>query len=98
MFGIGDRLRLSFYKSNKHVFAQVIDDDKSVTLVSAGDGEISKKISSKKEDLYFQVGELVAAKSLKKGVKKVVLDRGGFRFHGLLKKFAEGARKGGLVF
>jgi len=106
VFGCPERPRLSFYKSNKHMFAQIIDDQKSVTLVSVGDTELTKKASSKKAqgtektrgDLYFEVGELIAAKSLKKNITKVVLDRSGFRFHGLVKKFAEGARKGGLIF
>lgn len=96
--GVADRPRLSFYKSNRHMFAQVIDDDKSLTIVSVNDKDVAKTVSKDNKERYFKVGELLAQKAIKKGVKKVVLDRGAMKYHGLLAKFSEGARKGGLDF
>lgn len=100
IFGTLARLRLSFYKSNKHLFTQVVDDEKSVTIVSASDTEFLKNNKSvkKNSDIYFGTGELIAKKATAKKIKKVVFDRGGFKFHGLLTKFVEGARAGGLEF
>jgi large subunit ribosomal protein L18 len=103
--GTLDRPRLSVYRSNKHVYAQIINEQKGITLASANDKELSdtknqKKDESKitKKDLAFTVGELLAAKSLKKKIKRVVFDRGGYRFHGRVSSLAQGARKGGLEF
>lgn len=88
--------RLAVFRSNKHIEAQIIDDTASKTLVSANDRELKK--TGKKSDLSFAVGEHVAEKALKAGIKKVVFDRGGYIFHGRVKSLAEGARKKGLVF
>lgn len=81
-------LRLSVFRSNKYVYAQVIDDIKGITLVS---------LSGVKSTAAF-VGEELAKKVLKKGVSKVVFDRGGYKYHGIVKAVADGARKGGLEF
>jgi len=81
-------LRLSVFRSNKYVYTQVIDDLKGVTLVS---------FSGAKSTAAF-VGEELAKKAIKKGVSKVVFDRGGYKYHGIVKAVAEGARKGGLEF
>jgi len=81
-------LRLSVFRSNKYVYAQVIDDLKGITLVS---------LSGVKSTAAF-VGEGLAKKALKKGVSKVVFDRGGYKYHGIVKAVADGARKGGLEF
>lgn len=78
--------RLSIFKSNKYIYAQVIDDLKGVTLAAA------KGTSAE------SVGEEIAKKSLKAKVKNVVFDRGSFRYHGKLKALAEAARRGGLNF
>jgi len=81
-----NKLRLSIYKSNKYIYAQVIDDDKGITLAA-----------SKGEDA-IKVGEDIAKKSIAKKVKEVVFDRGNFRYHGKVKALAEAARGGGLKF
>jgi len=81
-------LRLSVFRSNKYIYTQVIDDFKGVTLVSFS-GAISTAAF---------VGEELAKKALKKGISEVVFDRGGYRYHGIVKAVADGARKGGLKF
>ncbi len=104
--GTEDRPRLNVFKSNKHIWVQVIDDKKSHTLVSASDLEVElkkeielngKKLNTKEAKAYL-VGELIAKKSKEAGISKVVFDRGGWKFHGRIKVLAEGARKGGLKF
>ena len=95
------------YRSNKHIYAQVIDDDKGKTVVSASDLELksAKKTiegksstSSVKTNQAQSVGEILAKKALMKKVNKVVFDRSGYKYHGRVKALAEGARKGGLQF
>jgi large subunit ribosomal protein L18 len=88
--------RLSVFKSNKYVYAQLINDDTSTTLVSATSLGLESK--TKKAETAFTVGKMIAEKALAKGVKKVVFDRGGFIFAGAIKALAEGAREGGLQF
>ena len=83
-------LRLSVFRSNKYIYAQVIDDSKGATLVS------SSGVKSMATAAF--VGEEIAKKALKKKISKVVFDRGGYRYHGIVKAVAEGARKGGLEF
>lgn len=87
--------RLAVFKSNKHIFAQVIDDSKGVTLVSGSD--IMIKAGLKIERAYL-VGKELAKKALKNKISRVVFDRGGFLYHGRVKRLAEGAREGGLKF
>ena len=105
--GNNERPRLNVFRSNKHVFAQIIDDVKGKTLVSMSDLEIkksTKKISKKdegensKKDLANMVGQELAKKAITKKIKKVVFDKGGYKYHGRVKEVAEGARKGGLEF
>ena len=93
------RVRLVVHRSNKHIYAQLIDDKKGVTLVSTGDlgKEIKGKKSNKTEAAFF-IGEKIAEKAAKKGVKTVTFDRSGYKYHGRIKAVAEGARKGGLNF
>ncbi len=91
--------RLCVFRSLKHIYAQLIDDEKGKTLLSVSDQEIKKsKTKDKKVVLAYQVGKLIAEKALKKKIKKVVFDRGGFIFHGRVKAIADGAREGGLKF
>lgn len=100
------RPRLSVFRSNKFVYAQIIDDDKGVTLVSAtdkvleGKGAKVKKTGSaaKKIERAKAVGEAVANLAKEKEIKQVVFDRGGFLYAGRVKALAEGARAGGLEF
>jgi len=90
------RPRISIYKSNKSIYSQIINDDLGKTLVSCSSSEIKKKgknIFSSKE-----VGLSLAKKALSLGIKDVLFDRSGYKYHGKIKSFAEGAREGGLKF
>lgn len=137
VYGTQDRPRLSVFRSNKHIYAQIVDDAKGLTLISASDLELkmdkqslllrNKKTAPQKSqnkaenttrtslssespehselqekytkvDTARMVGELLAKKAIKKKVKKVVFDRGGYKYHGRVKALAEGTRKGGLNF
>jgi len=93
--------RLCVFRSNKHIYGQLIDDEKGKTMLLASDLEI-KKTKSKKTEIASQVGQLLAkkAKDLPAGrqVEKVIFDRGGYKYHGRVKALAEGARGGGLKF
>ena len=95
--GSATRPRLSVFKSNMHIYAQIIDDMSQKTLVSFSDMKL-KKDKLKKVDVAFLVGEELAKLALKAKIKSIVFDRNGFRFHGRIKAVAEGARKGGLIF
>lgn len=95
------RLRLSIFRSGQHIYAQVIDDAKGVTLAAAStnDKELREKLKGKANvDAAKQVGMLVAERARKAGVDKVVFDRAGYLYHGRVKALAEGAREGGLLF
>jgi large subunit ribosomal protein L18 len=100
VFGKGKRPRLSVYRSNKEIYAQVIDDEKGHTLVSFSSKKLTKKDKEGKKRLEIArlVGEKLAEQALKAKIKKVVFDRGGNKYHGRVKALAEGARKGGLNF
>ncbi|MBI2448051.1 50S ribosomal protein L18 [Candidatus Microgenomates bacterium] len=91
------RHRLSVFRSNKHLSAQLIDDGKGTTIASASDLKNGKKTETRQERA-FSIGKEIAAKALEKKVKKVVFDRGSYAYHGLIKAIAEGAREGGLEF
>ena len=97
--GTADRPRLSVFRSNKEIYAQVIDDVKGVTLVAASsrDKELSKAKGTKSE-IAAEVGKAVAEKAKKAGIEKVAFDRGGNLYHGRVKSLAEGAREAGLKF
>jgi len=96
--GSKDRPRLSVFRSNKAIYAQIIDDQERKTLAAAMSkkGKGTKK-SNKVEEASL-VGEELAAKAKKAGVKKVVFDRSTYKYHGRVKALAEAARKGGLDF
>ncbi len=96
--GTMKRPRLSVFRSNKKVYAQLIDDGARKTLVAASEKDIKSKNKLTKTEKARLVGELLAKKSLKKKIKEVVFDRGPYRYHGRVKALAEGARKGGLKF
>lgn len=98
-FGTTERPRLSIYRSNKEIYAQVIDDNQGVTLAAASsrDKELSKAKGTKME-IATQVGKAIAEKAKKAGIKTVAFDRGGNLYHGRVKSLAEGAREGGLNF
>lgn len=94
--GTAERPRLSVFRSLKHIYAQLIDDEAGKTLVSAKDKEI--KAGGKKSELAGAIGKLLAQKAQVKNIKRVVFDRGGYKYHGRIKAVAEGAREGGLKF
>ena len=100
--GTDDRLRLSVFRSGKHMYAQIINDNSGETLVHAStiDKELKERVKPemKKTELSKLVGEAVAKRALDKDIKKVVFDRNGFLYHGRIKALADAARKGGLDF
>ncbi|OGZ35340.1 MAG: 50S ribosomal protein L18 [Candidatus Portnoybacteria bacterium RIFCSPLOWO2_01_FULL_43_11] len=97
-FGTAKRPRFSVFRSNRHIYGQLIDDDKGRTLISVNDLEIKKKSETGKIKTAYETGQLIAKKALEKGIKEVVFDRGGYKYHGRVKAAAEGAREGGLDF
>lgn len=96
--GSTTRPRLSVYRSNKGIYAQIINDETGSTIVSAS--SLAKDFTAKgtKIEQSTAVGKLVAEKALAAGVKEVVFDRNGYLYHGRVKSLADGAREGGLVF
>ncbi len=99
--GVADRPRLNVYRSNKHIYAQVIDDSTGHTLAAASTLSPELKGLLKQTGnvaAAHQVGALIAQKCLGKGITRVVFDRNGFLFHGRVKALAQSAREGGLVF
>ena len=94
--GKPERPRLAVFRSAKHIYAQIIDDVKGVTLVSAS--TLNVNAEGTKTDAAKAVGEAVAKKALDAGITKVVFDRGGNIYHGRIKALAEGAREAGLDF
>jgi large subunit ribosomal protein L18 len=101
IFGNQDRPRLSVFRSSKHIYAQIIDDTKGTTLVSAStlDKEFKdNKVEGKKVEIAKAVGNLIGRRALDKGITKVVLDRNGFLYHGRIKSLSNGAREAGLNF
>jgi large subunit ribosomal protein L18 len=99
--GSVDRPRLNVFRSLRHIYAQVIDDEAGNTLVSAStlDADLRDRIEglSKGEQARL-VGELVARRALEKGIREVVFDRGGYSYHGRVRSVAEAARSEGLIF
>ena len=98
---IGNKLRLSVFRSNKHIYCQIIDDVKQITLCSSStlDPEVKKELkSSGTIDAAEKVGKNIGAKAKKIGFEKVVFDRGGYLYHGRVRSLAEGARTSGLKF
>lgn len=101
VFGNSDRLRLSVYRSLNHVYAQIIDDLKGYTIVTAS--SLDKEFKDQKGHkgnvkTAKMVGELIAKRALEKGIKKIVFDRSGYLYHGSIKALAEATREAGLEF
>jgi large subunit ribosomal protein L18 len=99
--GTPERPRLAVFRSLKHVYVQVIDDTKGVTLAAASslDKQVSEqKDGKRKAEVSRLVGALVAERAKSKGVTQVVFDRGGYKYQGRVKALADAAREGGLVF
>lgn len=99
--GTVQRPRVSIFRSNKHIYAQIIDDTKGQTLVSAStqSKEVVEKLSKlTKQQQAEMIGSILAQKAIEANIKDVVFDRSGYKYHGRVKAFADGARKGGLNF
>ena len=96
--GTAERPRLNVFRSLNHIYAQVIDDTKGVTLVSASSMDKGFEGKGGNIDAAKAVGKAVAEKALAAGIKTVVFDRGGYVYHGRVLELAEGAREGGLKF
>ncbi len=101
MLGKSDRPRLSVFRSLKHMYAQIVDDTRGVTLASAStlDPGIRTELKKmKKTEVGKLIGQLLAKRALEKGIKRVVFDRGGYLYHGRVKALADAAREAGLEF
>lgn len=96
--GTATRPRLSVFRSNKGMYAQLIDDVNGVTLVAISSKSKADKVSGTKTEIANQLGKILAEKALKKGIKTCSFDRNGYLYHGRIKSLAEGAREGGLKF
>ncbi len=109
--GTAKRPRLCVFRSAKHIYAQLVNDEKNITILSVSDFEVkkapSRQVKSKggkdvkpgnKENKSFEVGKLIAEKAKEAKIESVVFDRGGFVYHGRIKAVADGAREGGLKF
>lgn len=99
--GTTERPRLAIYRSLNHVYAQVIDDTRGITLAAASSLESQVKggqNGKRKSDVSATVGTLISERARQQGVNSVVFDRGGYKYHGRIKALADAARKGGLVF
>lgn len=95
IFGTKNKPRLAVFRSNQHIYAQLINDAEGKTLISESDAKINS--GSKKEKAKL-VGQNLSKKALNLKIKKIVFDRGGFKFHGRIESLAKGAREGGLEF
>ncbi|MBI5455155.1 MAG: 50S ribosomal protein L18 [Deltaproteobacteria bacterium] len=98
VLGTAERPRLNVYRSNKHIYAQVIDDAAGRTIVAASTRTDGVPESAKKAEAAKKVGELIGKLAKEKGVEKVVFDRSGYIYHGRIKALADGAREAGLEF
>ena len=94
--GSKEKPRLNVFRSNIHIYGNLVDDVSQHTLASAKDSEV--KLKGTKTEKAFAVGKLLAEKAIKKNIKKIVFDRGGYIYHGRVRALAEGAREGGLEF
>ncbi len=95
VFGTEEKPRLSVFKSNKYIYGQLINDDKSVTILSLSSMKVKGKTFTER---CVETGKEIAKLALAKKISKVVFDRGGFKYVGRVKAFADGAREGGLKF
>ena len=96
--GTGERPRLNVFRSEKHIYAQVIDDARGVTLCAASSVEKGFDARGSNKEGASAVGKMIAERALAGGIENVVFDRGGYIYHGRVKELAEAAREGGLKF
>ena len=90
--------RLSVFRSNKEIYAQLIDDENGVTLASASSFDKEKEFKGNKTDQAKSIGKKIAENAIKAGFKEIVFDRNGYLYHGRIKAFADSARENGLKF
>lgn len=98
IIGTKEKPRLSVFRSNKHIYAQVIDDEQGKTIMSISEKQLEKKEKLVKLEKARELGKVLAKMANEKHIKQVVFDRGGYAYHGRVKALAEGAREGGLAF
>jgi len=101
VFGTSQRPRVSVFRSLRHIYAQIINDEEGKTICAASSLELKKELENKKltkTQIAEKVGEILAKKALDKGIKKIVFDRGPYKYHGRVKALAEALRKEGLEF
>ena len=96
--GTSEKPRMTIFRSNKEIYVQLIDDSVGNTLVSASSVKLKKTKSITKSLIASEVGKIIAEKSIKLGINRVMFDRNGYLYHGRVKMLAEGARDGGLKF
>ena len=96
--GTTERPRLDVYRSNAHIYAQIIDDEKGVTLCAASSNEKGFEGIGSNKEAAKKVGAKIAERAKEKGIETVVFDRGGYIYHGRVSELASGAREGGLKF
>lgn len=98
IFGTSEKPRLSVFRSNKQIYAQIIDDTKGFTLASSSTFKNKNAEGKSKTEAASLVGKELAEKATKAGVEQVIFDRNGYKYHGRVKALADGAREGGLKF
>ena len=98
ILGTGKVPRLCVFRSPRHIYAQLIDDQEGKTLAEAGDKELKTKKKQTKVERARETGKLIAQKAITKKIERVVFDRGGYKYHGRVKALADGAREEGLKF
>jgi large subunit ribosomal protein L18 len=98
IFGTPEKPRLNVFRSNLNIYAQIIDDEKRITLISASTLDKNFEGNGGNKEAARKIGEMIAKRALEKDISEVVFDRGGYIFHGRVKELAEGARAGGLKF
>ena len=98
IYGTSARPRLNVFRSKAHIYAQIIDDDKGITLAAAASNEKEFAGSGGNKEAARKVGKRIAEIAKAKGIETVVFDRGGYLYHGRVQELAEGAREGGLIF
>ncbi len=98
IFGVQEKPRMSVFKSLKHLYVQLINDEEGKTLLSASDYSLKNKDKKTKKEISKELGKLIAKKALENKIDKIVFDRSGYKYHGIIKNLAEGAREGGLKF
>ena len=98
VFGTEEKPRLSVFRSNKYIYAQLINDREGITLVTIDDKTRKAHGSKSKGEAAYDLGKDLAERALEKGIETVIFDKGSYKYHGRVKKFAEGVREGGLKF